>query len=266
MLLALCSICHAQEPAQVPSQPASHWHKQDISNYLDQEEVKPVLAGDEEINLLIVEQTQRSPRGVAIMVPDINYHPASATAFGPLRYLFSDIGFTSLSIVPLDYQSMTMPPDQAMASALTGSEVWDSGIAEQLKSTLALKLKAALSEAENYPGHFIIVAQGQSAALVNQSIVSGLVPAPDGLVMISPYLPEYKANKAIAKEIATNQIPTLDLLFNDDNRWVKGNAERRFKQTRKHLKPDYRQRSLGYGRDSFYLMGEIDGWARFNGW
>ena len=126
------------------------------------------------------------------------------------------------------------------------------------------RISAAQQQARQQSGSVVVIAQGNSAAVLNQLYVAEQLAEPEALILLGAYLPDPQLNIELAKAIASHQIPTLDINHQYDNRFVNAQLALRQKWVNKQLKPVYRQRQIiGSGLHQEvqqWVLHEIYGW------
>jgi len=219
----------------------------DLQRKLPAEEILQLSAQQQNFMLLQRENMTSYTKGTAILLPDASEHPASPKYIDTLRQQLTDYGWHTLALMP-----PSLPID------LTEANLAD------YQQALLERLKAAQQQAQLNPGVTIVIAQGSSAAIINQLYASAQLAEPAAFIMLGAYLPNAALNREIAKAIATQQVPTLDISNENDSRLVTNQLRQRRQLTDKYLKAIYRQRLVGgsgYHSDSQqWVFNEIYGW------
>jgi hypothetical protein len=131
-------------------------------------------------------------------------------------------------------------------------------------------LQAAFEKSQEYPGFFLVISKGTSAAWLSKIYAEKKLATPDAFVAISPYWPDRKYNQRLPEWIANTQMPVLDLYSAWDNGWAQKTVTLREIAAVKSLKLQYRQRELlgynTYQHHSAYISKEIYGWISHMGW
>jgi hypothetical protein len=131
-------------------------------------------------------------------------------------------------------------------------------------------LQAVIEKSQEYPGFFLVISKGTSAAWLSKIYAEKTLATPDAFVMISPYWPDRKLNQRLPQWIANTPMPVLDLYSSSDNAWARKTVTQREIATIKALKLQYRQRELlgftVHQQHSTYIGKEIYGWIRHMGW
>ncbi len=131
-------------------------------------------------------------------------------------------------------------------------------------------MESVVNISSAYPGFFLVVAQGTSAAWLTKIYAEQTNSQPDALVAISPYWPDYQYNKQLPKWLAQVPAPVLDIFNSWDNTWIKQTAPNRVIEAQRGLKLHYRQREIvgqPYDKQQFvYVAKEIYGWLTHMGW
>ncbi|MCU4677433.1 alpha/beta hydrolase family protein [Catenovulum sp. 2E275] len=247
----------------------------DLTRYFPADQIKTVMAAEQSIPVLINEQTGPSARGKALLLPDINLQAYQSQSFSNLPDKLNDYGWVTIgSIAPNDLTGVwQLNEEQAKtltAQPIKGAEQISEADASAVKTQLKIMLNALNTEAENYPGLVLYVAQGATAGWLIEALSAGDIQLPDTLVLISPYLPEYQLNKNLAKKIANLDIPVLDIWSEFDNRWALATVKHRQQAAKKYLTLHYRQRQLfartGLNPRDNRLAKEIYAYITYLGW
>ncbi len=240
MLLSLST--RAQQPASIEQN-----HNADLARQLPAEEIR-MLEAQQPFMVLQRESLTAATKGTVILIPDGSEHAASAKHIDTLRQQLNDYGWNTLAI---------MPP--GMDATLRDTE------ALQLYQTaLQQRVSAAQQLAGQQAGSIIVIAQGNSAAVLNRLYAAGQLTEPAALVLLGAYLPDEQLNRELARAIASHQVPTLDISHQYDSRLVRAQLQLRQKLAHKLFKPVYRQRLItgsGYNNDvQQWVLQEIYGW------
>mgnify|MGYP006191972367 CR=1 FL=1 len=219
----------------------------DLLRQLPADEILQLTAQQQEFMLLQRENMTSYTKGTVILLPDASEHPASPKYINLLRQQLTDYGWYTLAL---------MPP--SLPVELTADTL------QQYQQSLRERVTAAQQQAQQHSGVTIVVAQGSSAASLNQLYASAQLTEPAAFIMLGAYLPELRLNQDFAKALATHQVPTLDISTGQDNRMVISQLRYRKQLANKHLKAVYRQRLIngsGYNTDTQqWVFQEIYGW------
>ena len=242
LALLLSLNIHAQQALSY-----SQLQVDDLTRQLPAAEISQIDA-TEPVLLLQRPAMTASRKGTVILLADSAEHAASPKHIDNLRQQLNDYGWDTLSV---------MPPDAAM---LTG----DSDAIQQFQTAVMQRISAAQQQARQQSGSVVVIAQGNSAAVLNQLYVAEQLAEPEALILLGAYLPDPQLNIELAKAIASHQIPTLDINHQYDNRFVNAQLALRQKWVNKQLKPVYRQRQIiGSGLHQEvqqWVLHEIYGW------
>ncbi|MBU2114668.1 MAG: alpha/beta hydrolase family protein [Gammaproteobacteria bacterium] len=242
LALLLSLNIHAQQALSY-----SQLQVDDLKRQLPAAEISQIDA-TEPVLLLQRPAMTASRKGTVILLADSAEHAASPKHIDNLRQQLNDYGWDTLSV---------MPPDAAM---LTG----DSDAIQQFQTAVMQRISAAQQQARQQSGSVVVIAQGNSAAVLNQLYVAEQLAEPEALILLGAYLPDPQLNIELAKAIASHQIPTLDINHQYDNRFVNAQLALRQKWVNKQLKPVYRQRQIiGSGLHQEvqqWVLHEIYGW------
>jgi hypothetical protein len=248
LLLSICPSIHAESSAgNVESISAT-----DLQNQFEAIEIKPLQAGEQSFTVLEKPAMTAFTKGTVILVPDWSQHAASPRMINLLRQQLVDYGWNTMA--------MMVPPPMTETTAET---------LLTYQTELLARLQAVMKSTENSTGSIIVVAQGSSGALVNQLYQSGQLTPPEGLILLSAYLPDKALNQAVSVALAKHKIPTLDLQQQQDNAFVMASSQLRLQLVRKHIKEIYRQRllpgSFDQPHNQQWVFNEIYGWLSYLG-
>ena len=234
--------------AQAGSASTEQHFTSDLLRQLPADEILQLSAEQQQFLLLQRQPMTSYTKGTAILLPDGHEHPASPKHINRLRQQLNDLGWHTLALMPPQ-----LPASLAQAETL-----------QTYQQQLQQRLSAAQQQAKSNPGVTIVIAQGSSAAIVNQLYASASLAEPAAFIMLGAYLPDDTLNRDMAKALATHQVPTLEISHDLDNRFVAANLLLRRQLANKHLKAVYRQRQLtgsGYHTDvQHWVQKEIYGW------
>lgn len=221
----------------------------DLKRQLPQYEIIELPVAGSSFLALYRENMTSYTKGTAIIVPDLSEHAASPKHLDLLRQQLNDYGWHTLSIM--------LPADNGINAENT--EVLQPYL-QQLKS----RMQAALDNANQHPGTSIVIAQGNSAALLSKLYAEKSLPKPAALILLGAYLPDKEQNRLLAAAITTQPIPTLDINHSDDNHFVHHQLRLRQQLAQKNMKAVYRQRMIsgsGYQPETQqWVLKEITGW------
>lgn len=238
----------------------------DLKHYLSKSEVQPLLVGTEEY--VIVEETSSTPnnKGVAILLPDWQQGLTNPKAINFLRKKLPLIGWSTISI-----QSPNMPNNYPLIIPDKKIQLESNNkLLKNYQTKLKMLMMSVMEKAKNYPGVFLVVAQGSNAAMLTELYKEDDTLLPTAMIMLSAGMYTQQANDLFAKNIATSNLPTLDLVLKRDSKNILENAVLRRKLAIKELKISYRQKQLHNIYTGYYpeqtLLTEIIGWLKAIGW
>lgn len=262
----------------------------DIKRYLTEQNIEPIAVGEDSV--LVQIQPEQSPiaKGVAILIPDWNHSLSSPKSITSLRERLPESGWVTMAAQPpqmdenIDqlikayYQDKLKANDSSMQTA-NESTAQESNTSEddtapeplaRYKEKLTALMKVLMEKAYNYPGIFIVIAEGTNAALLTELYHENAIERPSAFILLSAYYADDNANTAFNKLLATSPYPVLDLLLTRDNPWVMHSKEERKQLAKKHAKVIYRQQQLTTSHTGYYpdeaLHRSIKGWLRSIGW
>ena len=238
----------------------------DIERSIDSALVNPMLAGTEDFLTILQPDTHSTDRGIAILLPEWGQAATDTKAINYLRQHLPDEGWTTIAIQPLAKPLNYPSRQEKQAQAIEENGELLKAYQEQLTPLLA----AVMEKAAEYPGIFLVIAQGNNAATLMDLYEQALVPPPNAFITLSAHRLTVTGNQRLAEQIAVTELPILDLVLKRDNQWIEHFALDRKKAAKRELKEIYRQRELMNFRTGYYpqeaLAKEIKGWLTTIGW
>jgi hypothetical protein len=245
VLAGLFLLCSIATNAATLSQ--EQLNRADLLRQMPATEMLELTAQQQAFMLLQRDNMTSYTKGTALLLPDASEHAASPKHIDLLRQRLNDYGWHTLALTP-----------PALPAHLAADNLPDYQL------MVLERVKAAQLQAQQQPGVMIVIAQGSSAAILNQLYATAQLTEPAAFIMLGAYLPNDELNREIAKSLATHQVPTLDISHKQDNRLVTGQLGQRRQLANKHLKAVYRQRLVGgsgYDADTQqWVFHEIYGW------
>ncbi|WP_181902264.1 DUF3530 family protein [Thalassotalea euphylliae] len=239
---------------------------QDIERSVDSSLVTPMLAGTDDFLTILQPDNHSTDRGIAILLPEWEQAATDSRAINFLRQHLPDEGWTTIVIQPL-----TKPdnyPSQQLKLALAAEE--NKEILDKYAEKLAPMLTTVMEKAAEFPGIFLVIAQGNNAAILMDLYEQAAVEQPNALITLSAHRQSAVGNQRLANQIAGSDLPVLDIVLKKDVHWIEHFAADRNKAAKRELKPIYRQRALTNFRAGYYpeqaLAKEIKGWLTTVGW
>lgn len=298
VLLTLFTLCfglltwphssHAQNMA------AYELLKTDLMNYgstLNVQLVETSLSSGDIMEFAIIEYEFLSDIqvGKVLYLPDVNRgfninagFPASFEQFQRRGWQPVFIGSPTLDLALL--QSSTFLPQNSTSNVdseqQTSASDGDLAAGDELpmatelvdsaKDYVLSSLRTTLEKYAEEPGFRLVVADGMSGFLVHELLAEQALDGIDGFVMVNPYVPDKSRNTEIHQTVAQTNIPVLDLVNLNTNRWSRLTADRRKLNARAMTNTLYRQSELlGIGADPEefqFAAGLIIGWTYYLGW
>jgi hypothetical protein len=248
------------------SKPVDQFQQQngDLQHYLDNTE--SLLIGTEEFITLTNTSNTANTRGVVILLPDWQQPITNTKNMAFLHTQLPDHGWTTISIQPNN------KPEGYPSNALKTTEQHEENtkIIEAYQKQLSLTFDTIMKKVANFPGIFVLVTEGNHAAMMFDIFSTSNKQPPHAMVILSAYRETYKEDMDFAKTLAMSDIPLLDLYLKFDHPLAKQSAKRRHKQSKNEMKIQYRQRQLNNFNSGYYppesLLIEIRGWLRSIGW
>lgn len=256
---------------------------------------------EQSIIYVLQEGTTAITRGVAVMVADTGIPIVGHDGFAALAKELNNIGWVTILLSapdagfnPIIEQELVSPDIEVNADATAAvsspetqepsraaptneldtsrslvTVINDQAFIKHEQQLITL-LRAAFEKSLEYPGFFLVISKGTSAAWLSKIYAEKTLDAPDAFVAISPFWPDRKHNQRLPYWIANTSMPVLDLYSGWDNGWAQMTVAQRQIAAIKSLKLQYRQRELlGFNtslRQSSYISKEIYGWISHMGW
>ena len=279
----------------------------DIQRVLEPDQYETTLVGEDEILLVINQADTAIVKGVAVIVGEAGRNSLNNYALASLVEPLNSYGWVTILLpaptVGLEgiFDSSNMSTGNNIDSTNANSEppaptAQTTEDSNQLSNEQANRniqpysqstvisnagfiaheqrmnqlMSSATQFSSQYPGFFLVIAQGTSAAWLSKIYSEEQVEQPDALITISVNWPEKKFNKLIPEFIAQTPTPVLDIYSQWDSEWTTKTAKKRAIAARKSLKLHYRQREIigqPFDPNQFiYLSKEIHGWLTHMGW
>lgn len=253
----------------------------DLQRALMPDKVETLLAGEREVALLINESTTPITKGVAMLLGETGYSPLSQHSLAPLSQLLNQYGWVTMIMPaptagffndqPTAEAQQTPPPSEEQTihpkQGLPGIVPQDFELHQQ---QLLMQLQAVVQRTRQYPGFFLVIAQGTTAAWLSKLYSEQQLDVPDAMVVVSPYWPDRQYNEQLPEFIAKTEFPILDIYSPWDNKWSLETYSQRKIAATKGLKLHYRQRELigqAIDAEQYQLLSkEIYGWLTHMGW
>lgn len=275
--------------------------KLDLERTLFSEQYEKFVLNDQDILYVIQENTTAITLGVAVMISESGASVIGQNGLKPLATQLNDLGWVTILMPAPELAFLPTQPEPVNTDLSQGNESASDEVTQaapetdkmeqavtplnlskssqsQLNPTAFIKheeemialLRESARRAADYPGFFLVIAQGTSAAWMTKIYAEKRLDTPDALVTISPFWPDRKLNESLPSLIANTPMPVLDLYSESDNEWSIQTVKRRKIFVVKALKLQYRQRKmLGFtntDQSSLFLSKEIYGWTSYMGW
>lgn len=253
----------------------------DVKRSMHDDQYETLLVGEREVLLVVNEASTPISKGVAVLIGEAGQGPFSHQRLAPLASLLNDVGWVSMIMTApssafLDAGSnqeqgaATDSPEQASPNPLEGQSIIDSEAFTLHEQELMTQLQAVTQRTQQYPGFFLVIAQGTTAAWITKLYSEKQIDLPDALVIISPFWPQREFNMQLPRWVAETEMPVLDIYSPWDSEWSLKRVKERNVAATKALKLHYRQRELiGQTIDQqqyAFLSKEIYGWLSYMGW
>jgi hypothetical protein len=249
----------------------------DIERAMFADSYELLNVGDEEVILVVQQNTSPFSRGTAVLIGEAGRGPLSQDNLAPLASYLNKYGWVTMLVSAPTVGVETLaktdegePPADDKINSVAGLRTIDPQAFEQQEQQLIARLQALKTKSEAYPGFFIVIGQGTTAAWLGKLYAEEKLEIPDALVVISPYWPQRNYNKLIAEQLAQTTMPVLDIYSPWDNEWSLMSQQQRLIAATKSLKLHYRQRQLigqpYEPQQHRYISKEIYGWLSHMGW
>ncbi|PKH85652.1 DUF3530 domain-containing protein [Colwellia sp. Bg11-28] len=246
-------------------------YKEDLKHYLTDEQVKPLLAGPDDYLTLVKRYTSANSKGVVILLPEWQQGATNPKAINYLRNALPAKGWSTIAIQPSN------KPENYPSTEITVAEQKKENqlVLKEYKSKLNSMLNAVMNTAREYPGIVLVIAQGNNAALLVDIYSQDDSQQPNALIMLSSYRQSNHAlingvNENFARQVASTELPILDLYLKHDNPLVLNKAAQRRVFSKQEMKVYYRQRQLNNTVTGYYpeeeLLSQINSWLKAIGW
>ncbi len=241
-------------------------YENDIKAYLNSDVVQPMMAGPDDFITLLQPDLHPTDKGVVIMLPEWHQTATSPKAINYLRKQLPNEGWATIVLQPIE------KPDAYPSRADKKSARDEENEAALLayKEKLIPMMTAIFEKAQDYPGIFVVVAEGNNAAILLDLFEQQQLPLPNALVMLSAHMLNETDNRSFALQVAESELPILDLYLTSDNTWVHHFVKLRRQYAHRELKTYYRQRQFRSFAPGYYpeqdLRRAIKGWLTSIGW
>lgn len=299
VLVVLCSHSLATPDKQL-------LRRLDIQRGLFSDNYQSFDIDSQPIIYVLQENTTAITRGVAVMIADSGISIVGQEGFSDLANELNKIGWVTLllpapdvAFIPTIGQQANITDDAATTAQVETTDLETKTTAETQKPNpssqitnldisksavtsideqafvkheqqLVALLQAAFEKSQEYPGFFLVISKGTSAAWLSKIYAENTLNMPDAFVAISPYWTDRKRNQSLPEWIANTSMPVLDLYSDRDNEWARRTVAQREIAAIKSLKLQYRQRKLlGFNQHrqhNAYISKEIYGWISHMGW
>lgn len=240
--------------------------QRDIKHYLGDDNVTALLAKTDEYLTLIAPYETEINKGVVILLPDWQKGATNPSAINHLRKQLPYDGWTTITVhppaKPENYPSVLIDLEKR-------AEENEKSLTDYQEKLVTLMVEV-MKKAEEYPGTFVVVAQGNTGAVLMNAFTKEQVKEPNALVLLSAYLPTDIENNAFSINMASSDLPVLDLHLKKDHKRALLSARQRAIKAKHELKTYYRQQEIFNSEFSYYpdasLRASILGWLRSIGW
>ena len=249
----------------------------DVKRHFSEDRFDILLAGEQEVAVIIQESTVAISKGAVIMLSDTGQTPLGSRSLDSVATLLNQYGWATLLAAP-PIIGLSQETSDNVQENNTNIEVLPTDGLQAIvqenfdthQQQLQLLMQSLLDKSTEYPGFVVVVSEGTTAAWLAKMYNEQLVTEPDAFVSLSAYWPQIELNDQIAGYLANTSFPVLDMYSQWDNKWTITTAEKRRIAAVKALKLHFRQTELigvpiGQGQHQ-YLTKQIIGWLTFMGW
>ena len=248
-----------------------------------------------------IENQNQTPitKGLAILIADTGLAMVSQRGLAPLAAKLNELGWATILVnapsrafsynddskdmapdaqpqqepipeTPPETDETQAPQSAPMPHSMQSHSVISTAAFDAHQQDLISLLNVGVTKAGTYPGYYLVVAQGMSAAWLTKIYAEAKSNIPDAFVAIDPYWPDMMLNKDIPKLLALTPMPVLDINTEWSNNLASHTASERQMEAKKSLKMLYRQRLLtgpnALHKQSHRISREIHGWLTHMGW
>ena len=234
--------------AATSSQAEPHW--QDIQRQFPQVSLQQFDSASVSITVMNTPSAIRLSRGSIILLPDSQQHAFSPNLLNQLRLELPRAGWDLWVLPQPQPVTATSPEQQLTLQKAQLSQRWQV-LAQQARLTPPV----------------IVIAQGETAALMNLLLADNLSMPPAAVINLGAYLSATEQQKTFG-QLLLNNFPVLDLLTARDHPQAIAAATARAKleqqgnalYRQRHLSDAYHQQSLQH-----WQVNEIVGWLYTTG-
>jgi hypothetical protein len=249
----------------------------DVKRRFSENRFDILLAGEQEVAVIIQESTVAISKGAVIMLSDTGQTPLGSRSLDSVATLLNQYGWATLLAAPPIIGLSQETSDNAQENNTNIEVLPTDGLQAIVQENfdthqqqLQLLMQSLLDKSTEYPGFVVVVSEGTTAAWLAKMYNEQLVTEQDAFVSLSAYWPQIELNDQIAGYLANTSFPVLDMYSQWDNKWTITTAEKRRIAAVKALKLHFRQTELigvpiGQGQHQ-YLTKQIIGWLTFMGW
>ncbi len=252
---------------------------EDLERRFHPDDLEQVLVGETTLSVIPQQSAVPLSRGVAILLVDAGYQGLRLAAAQQLATQLNQWGWHTL-IAP-SLLDVSLVAEQSAESAMvhprsSSQQAWYDY--DRTQTQLSLLVTALYNHTSAHKGFKLLVSQGMTAAHLIELAANEQIPAPDSMVVISPFWPERRKNLAIGESLAQTRFPVLDINLIHHNLWNSQTYKTRKQAAHTALKLHYRQRSIqadDLPSNSYIdatspqvtkLSKEIYGWTNYLGW
>lgn len=249
----------------------------DFARQFPPEKLTPVLVGEQTHYIVNLPSKQPISIGTSWLFASTGKSKLSLRAAVALGHNLTAKGWHVVIVTPhwlLPQTDSVAVANDAAEAEKTWPAAWEQQAADSVgfadaKSQLQRLLPLLASANAESKGFQLFIADGMNAALLLAITEMEDLPLPDGLVVMSPYWPDFAVNQKIPNYSAKYPAPVLDVASTRGNNWSKKIAPEIAVQASVQVKLHYRQIVLphtSYNHKIHWLSSSIVGWTRSLGW
>lgn len=200
----------------------------------------------------LIQPAENAPiLGTGILIPNLN----STVSNAQLERFRAQLQAQGWHVI-------TLSPPQLNLNWLAA----DKALAETYQATFSERLSALKELPEMAQDNLWVMAQGNSAGYVIQTLLAQNDPAIDALVLYDAAAWNKETQQTLATSVGQLSQPLLDIVFEDASTNAASQHEQRALQAKLAGKANYRQIILPSQYLERHLEDEVYGWTRFLGW
>ncbi len=252
-----------------------------LSAHYMPEELLDITVGDKTTTVIRHNSRTSVTKGVMVFLVDASREGANQQSVAGVASELNTLGWASIraSVPKIPLQTKAQEKTEENNGATTDgptarvptidNTITNEAFAQHQQYLTAL-LQALVPITEEYPGFWVVVAEGSTAAWLSKIYGSDTITSPDALVLLAPYWQQTDLNKTIAGQLAATRPPLLMLDFQDQSHWANTTYEARKTALVKARKLHARHRYINASRYNMLfnqdVAYQIQNWTRHMDW